>query len=405
VDLISLRLPGLEKGTTGPGGFALGRMGFRPFFLLAALFAVGAMPLWLLVLNGRVELETRGGALSWHAHEMIFGYTTAVIAGFLLTAASRWTGRDTAVGVPLYALAGIWLAGRLALLFSGSLPAVLVAVVDLAFLPALAVAVGRPIVATRNRRNYVMLVMLAGLWAGNLAMHLDVLGLTLHAGTWGTQLALNLVALMMLVIGARIIPMFTRNALRDPDIRSLPRWDRAAALGMGALTLADLSTLTPAPLILVLTTSVALCSLVSMRHWGTLKSLRSPMLWVLHVGYLWISVALALRGLQVAGAFIGVSTSVHALTAGAIGTLTLGMMTRVSLGHGGRTIEDHPWITVSFVLISVAAAVRVVLPEFGAHLMRESWLLGGAAWALAFLIYLLRFAPLLLTPRADGKAG
>lgn len=414
VSTVSLRVPSSKHQATASPSMAheqqavrsapLGQMGFRPFFLLAALFAAGVVPLWLFVLSGSVALTHPGGAIFWHAHEMVFGYTVAVIAGFLLTATIRWTGRPTASGGALYALAALWVAGRVAMLLSGRIPAAAVLVLDLAFLPAVAVAVGRAIVAERQRRNYVMIVLLGALWLANLIWHLGVQGVLGAAPMASVHIALDLVTLMMLIIGARVIPMFTRNVVGDPSIRSSRAADRATAVAMVALIVSGVAQ-APVPFRAALAAVVAVCALFSARHWGTWTTRRHPMLWVLHVGYSWIPIALLLRSLQGAGAPISASCAIHALTAGAIGTLTLGMMARVSLGHTGRVITASPIITASFVLITGAALVRTVLPELGIEWARSGWVLSGVAWAGAFTLFLVKFGPLLLAPRVDGKPG
>lgn len=406
--LVSLRLP-RSDGPPAPPPLArtvtiLGSTGFRPFFLLAALFAAAAVPLWLLVLQGRVVFQVPGGALFWHTHEMVFGYTIAVIAGFLLTAVARWTDRDTASGPFLHALAAVWLAGRVVMLLAGHLPGALVALVDLSFLPLLAVAVGRPIFAARNRRNYVMVGLLGGLWGANLGLHLEALGILPGAAAWGLRLALNLVTLMMLIIGARVIPMFTRNAVGDPSIESVRSWNVATAVGAVGLLAADLAS-APAEVQVVLGAGTAVSAVGAARRWGTRASLRNPMLWVLHVGYFWIPVALLLRALYFAGVPLAHSTSVHALTAGAIGTLTIGMMARVTLGHSGRAIATSPITTACFVAITLAALFRVALPELAPAFVTQAWLFSGIAWTAAFVGYAAHFGPMLLKPRADGKPG
>ncbi len=382
----------------------MGRMGFRPFFLLAALFSAVAIPLWVLALQGRVLLQVPGGALFWHTHEMVFGYTVAVIAGFLLTAVTRWTERETATGKLLYALAGVWILGRVVVLLAGHLPGALVALVDASFLPLLAWAIARPIYASRNRRNYAMVAILAGLWGANLAVHLDSLGIAPGGAAWGLRLGLNLITLMMLIISARVIPMFTRNAVGDQRIQSARSWDIAAPLGAVALTIADVVA-APAVVQVVLGGGTALAAVVAARRWGTRASLGNPMLWVLHFGYFWIPIALLLRAAHFAGLPVAHSTAVHALTAGAIGTLTLGMMARVTLGHSGRVIVTSPLTTACFVSITAAALLRVTVPELAPALTAQAWLFAGITWTLAFLGYAIRFGPMLLTPRVDGKAG
>ena len=408
MSFVSLRLPSSEQPSAAPNlaraGAVLGRMGFRPFFLLAALFSAVAIPLWVLALQGRVQLRVPGGALFWHTHEMVFGYTVAVIAGFLLTAVTRWSDRSTATGGLLYALAGVWILGRVAVLLAGHLPGTLVAVVDLSFLPLVAWAIGRPIYASRNRRNYAMVGILVGLGGANLAVHLDSLGVAPGGAPWGLRLGLNLITLMMLIIGARVIPMFTRNAVGDSRIQSARSWDVATALGAVALTVADVVA-APAPIQAALGGGTALVALVAARRWGTRASLRNPMLWVLHFGYFWIPIALLLRAAHFAGLPVAHSTAVHALTAGAIGTLTLGMMARVTLGHSGRIITTSPLTTACFAAITAAALLRVTVPELAPPLTAHAWLCAGIAWTLAFLGYAVRFGPMLLSPRVDGKAG
>ncbi|HET9929872.1 MAG TPA: NnrS family protein, partial [Polyangiaceae bacterium] len=211
---------------TAPGGNAWLRKGFRPFFALAAAYGALIIPLWLLILNGLVRVPGLRDPLLWHAHEMLFGYTTAVVAGFLLTAVGRWSGKETAVGGPLLALAVLWLLGRVAML-SPFVPLGLAALLDAAFLPALAFAVGRPLILARNRRNYGILGVILLLALANVGTHLDAFGV----GGWARQsylFALDLMVLLMVVVGARVIPMFTRNALGDSSVRSDVLWDRAA---------------------------------------------------------------------------------------------------------------------------------------------------------------------------------
>jgi uncharacterized protein involved in response to NO len=385
-------------------GAPIAAKGFRPFFLLAAAFAAAIIPLWLLALRGVIH---PGGALdpiTWHAHEMVFGFAVAVIAGFLLTAVGNWTARETAVGPWLLALAGLWLAGRVALLAGPALPARLVAAVDLAFLPALAVALGRPIVQTKNHRNLVMIVVLAALWLCNLVIHLDGLGVLPGLRRRGSLVAVDVVVAVILIMAGRIFPMFTRNATRVESIASTPALDVAALLSFAAVIAADAADLAAPALPVVLALAAALAAARTLR-WGARHSLPHPLLWILHVGYLWIPLGLALRAASSLTARVPPSAGTHALTAGAIGGLTLGMMARVSLGHTGRPLVAPRAVVAAFYAITAAALLRVFTPIAAPSLYPASLQLAGALWTFAFAAYLVTYAPMHFAPRPDGKAG
>jgi uncharacterized protein involved in response to NO len=369
--------------------------GFRPFFLLAALHAALFMPAWLLVLRGTLRPASYLGGTYWHAHEMLFGFTAAVVAGFLLTAVGNWTSRETVTGAPLALLALLWLAGRAAILLSDRLPRPMPALVDLAFLPALAVACARPIFQTDNRRNFPFVVLLGGLALANLGMHGGALGfapLWIRRGAW---LAVHLVTVMILVMSARIVPMFTRNATGVQSITNAPTLDRVSVGGMVTVTALD-------ALVAAVT---GLTVFLRMIPWGTRYTLKQPLLWILHAGHAFVGLGLVLRGLALYSPTLGPSAALHALTAGAIGSLTLGMMARVSLGHTGRMLAVKPVITLAFALVVLAAIVRVVGPLLGARGWLHAMLGSGALFSLAFLLYAVVYTPILLAPRVDGKPG
>jgi len=398
----SLRLAGAPP-EPAPGVPAWAAKGFRPFFLLAAAFAAVIVPAWLFAIEGVIRPDGYLDPMTWHAHEMLVGYTAAVIAGFLLTAVGNWTGRETAVGWPLVALAALWLAGRVAFAAAASLPEAAVAALDLAFLPALALAIGRPLVATKNRRNYPVLVLVIALWGANLAMHLDVLG---YAPGWrwrATFVLVDLSTLLILFFSARIFPMFTRNATGVATVRNVPSLDRATVAAMVALTLVDAAR--PghaiAPWLAALVAALALARSVT---WGAQHTARHPLLWILHLGHAWIVVGLALRALAAVTDTVTLSSWVHALTVGGIGCVTLGMIARVALGHSGRPLATTPLVMAAFALGGAAAPVRVAGP------FRTGWYepalhTSGALFALAFAAYVLAYARILTSPRADGKPG
>ena len=373
--------------------------GFRPFFLGAATFAASFLPLWLLVWFGVVDLGAYWTYPLWHGHEMVFGYTMAVIAGFLLTAVSNWTGRETATGRWLVALVLLWTLGRLALLFSAYFPALAVVVLDVLFVPALAVAVARPLIASGNRRNYLFVGILSLFALANLAMHLDANGLWNGAARPALLASIDLVLLVSLVIGGRIIPAFTRNATGRTDLRTNPHVDRAVVIGMVALGLTAVI-LKTGIVVSLLSAAVGLLVFVRMTRWGTASAIRKPILWVLHLGHAWLGAGLLLRGAGGLGWIIP-SAATHVLTLGAIGTLTLGMMSRVPLGHTGRPLVVSRPVVAAYILVTVAVVARGIVPIVVPGLAASAYILSGAAFALAFAVYVVVYTPILLGPRVD----
>ena len=383
---------------TGWAPFALG---FRPFFLAAGVYAVVLMALWLLVLQGHLELGMLS-PLVWHGHEMLFGFTVAVIAGFLLTAAQNWTGIRTPAGSPLAALFVLWLAGRAVFLVPG-LPEGLVAAVDLAFLPVLALVLALPIHKAKQLHNYPFPLMLLALTAANALVHAEALGWTATGASVGLHLATYVVVTMMVVMGGRVIPSFTDNKLRT----RARRWKTVEILvplaTIGALLGALLAP--TSPVTAALAAVAATVHAVRLAGWYTHKYWSVPLLWILHLGYAWIALGFALLAVSAAGVSTAAVSALHAFTAGGIGTLTLGMMARVSLGHTGRLLEPAPAMTRAFVLINLAALLRVALPLVFPGVYAQSMLAAGLAWVLAFAVFVVVYAAVLLRPRVDGKPG
>jgi uncharacterized protein involved in response to NO len=400
----SLPLQGEIPATAPRPRWAVAGKGFRPFFLLAAAFAAAIVPVWLLALLGHVDPGSYLGATYWHAHEMVFGFAVAVIAGFLLTAVGNWAQRETVVGLPLLGLAALWLAGRAAVTFAPALPRGLPAAVDLAFLPALIVVIARPIVASGNRRNLVLVAILTVLFLANAAIHLDALGVLPGWRRRGSLLGVDVVVLVILVIAGRVFPMFTRNATDAPSIRSHKWLDLGAIGAMALLVVLDAALPEAAPTAVVSAVVGALAAARAV-HWGAARSARHPLLWVLHVGYAWIPVGLLLRAAAAFTSAVPPPAATHALTVGAIGTVTLGMMTRVTLGHTGRRLVAPRPVVAAFALIVLASLARVAAPLASPALYR-AWVIGaGALWSVAFALYLFCLAPALVTRRPDGKPG
>ena len=383
---------------TGWAPFALG---FRPFFLAAGVYAVLLMALWVLVLRGSLDL----GGLSpfiWHGHEMVFGFAVAVIAGFLLTAAQNWTGIRTPSGAPLAMLFLLWAAGRLGFLVPG-LPAWLVATVDLAFLPALALALAVPILRAGQLHNFPFPIMLLVLTAANALVHAEALGWTSGTARPGLHLAVYVVVMMIVVMGGRVIPSFTDNKLhtRARRWKTIERLVPVVTLGaLASALIAPDSTVTA-----LLAALAAAVHAIRLAGWFTPRFWSVPLLWILHLGYAWVVLGFALLALSAAGLSTPAVNALHAFTAGAIGTLTLGMMARVSLGHTGRMLEPAPVMTRAFVLINLAALIRVTLPLFFPGVYMQIMTVAGLAWVAAFGLFVVVYAPMLLRPRVDGKSG
>jgi uncharacterized protein involved in response to NO len=395
---------GLPEPTSRPK-LAVAAKGFRPFFLLAAAFASAVIPLWILVLAGRAPPNGYLAPSIWHAHEMIFGFAAAVMAGFLLTAVGNWTKRETLVGLPLLALAALWVAGRFAVSYEGTFLRGTRALLDLAFLPVLTIVLARPLVAARDRHNLIVPAVLVALFAANLVVHLEALGvLAAGSGRHACLVAVDIVVFVILAIAGRVFPTFTRNGTGVETIRSYPTLEVLTLAAMAVLAMLD--AVVPESLAAA-AASGAVGVVAAARAWGwrTARVARHPLLWILHVGYAWVPLGLLLRAAAAFYPALPASLATHALTVGAIGSLTLGMMARVSLGHSGRPLVAPPAMIWAFAAVTLAACARVFGPLLfpGAYLL--TLVVAGALWTAAFLLYLVAYAPILARPRVDGRAG
>lgn len=374
-------------------------LGFRPFFLGAGLMGALWLPLWLGIYFAGLDLPLATDPLAWHAHELVFGLAGAVLAGFLLTAARNWTKQPTPVRGPLAALVLVWFLGRVVMLVGGALPPSVVQLVDLAFLPAVALALARPLVAAKNRRNYAFVAMLLALFAVNLAFHLGDASLHRAAATAGVYA----VILFIVVMGGRVIPVFTRNALPNARVRGHKLLDWTAAIATAALVVAQIAQIGLPTHVIALVAGAA--NLVRLFGWDTRATLDNPLLWVLHVGYAFVGLGFILVGLAPWLPALAGGAPLHALTVGALGTLVLGMMARVSLGHTGRPLVAPRAMAFAFALITVAALLRVVLPIASTGLYVAGLIGAGSAFTLAFVIFVVVYAPILMRPRVDGAPG
>jgi uncharacterized protein involved in response to NO len=378
-------------------------VGFRPFFLLAGFFAVASVGLWAPAFVNGATLTTYYGAIGWHSHEMIFGYSAAVIAGFLLTAVRNWTDLPTPAGARLAAMGLIWLLGRIMPFFPGTLPGWLIAVVDLAFFPALVLGTGMPLVRSGGKRNLIFIPLLAAFIAANLLVHLEVLGLAEDLARRGIFLGLNLIILLIVVMGGRVIPFFTERALPGTAAKRWPAIEALAPLSAIAFLFAELI-LSDSPIVGGFAAVAAIVNGIRLAGWHTPRVWRVPLLWVLHLGYGWVVVGYCLKALA-SFSLTAPQFTVHAFTVGAIGVLTLGMMARVSLGHTARPLTASPALAIAFALINLAALTRGVLPAFFPHKLLDLVALSGALWITAFLIFAVAYTPILIRPRVDGRLG
>jgi len=381
--------------------------GFRPFFLAAALWAALAIPLWLIVYAGSGVVPSAMPALIWHVHEMVFGYAAATVAGFLLTAIPNWTGRMPLQGGPLALLVALWLIGRLGVFFSATIGAPLAALVDLAFPAAFLAVVAREILAGKNWRNLPMLLALSLLLIGNLLVHLEVLDIA-DTAALGNRIGLVTLFLLISLVGGRIIPSFTRNWLTKtrPDVPP-PAPEGPfdfAVLAVTALALALWVALPDATVTAYAALIAAIAAAARLWRWRGYAPLREPLLFILHVGYFWIVLGLLLLGLNGIFGFLPPSAALHALTAGGVGTMTLAVMTRASLGHTGRPLTAGPGTNTIYLLITLAAVSRVLAPLAG-DAMLSVLDLAGAAWALAFGLFAVLYGSALAQPRVQAAAA
>jgi uncharacterized protein involved in response to NO len=388
-------------------GPALLSAGFRPFFLLAALWAALAIPLWLALFAGEPAVPTALAPAVWHAHEMVFGFAAATVAGFLLTAIPNWTGRLPLQGAPLAALALLWAAGRLGVLLSATVGPLAAAVLDLAFPVAFLAAIAREIAAGRNWRNLPMVGALTLLLVGNLLVHLDALGVAATAAL-GNRLGIATLVMLITFIGGRIVPSFTRNWLvRERPASAAPahfdHFDRAA-LALTALALALWVAAPEARAAAAAELAAGAALALRLLRWRGHRAWREPLVWSLHLGYSWLALGFLLLGADGVAPFLPATTALHALTVGAIGTMTLAVMTRASLGHTGRPLVAGRGTTAIYLLVTLAALLRLAAPLAGASalLLLD---LAGAAWSGAFGLFVLLYAGPLALPRVARAAA
>lgn len=404
----SSHAPPLREGLFRSAAFF--SYGFRPFFFGAGAYAALAMAAWL----AWIAIHAAGGmprymtiaepTYLWHAHEMVFGFAAAAIAGFLLTAVPNWTGTLPKQGGPLAALFGLWVAGRLAMWLTGLLPTWLTSLSDAAFLPTIAVVIARQLSVKPARHNVMLLSVVFVLAAANIWFHLERLAITKTGMSESLRFGVHLLTLMVAVIGGRIVPSFTRNVLARrrpqaalPALR--PRLD-AAAIALTALTAAFVVLPVPDWIRGAVALTAGIANGLRLAGWRGQDTLHEPILWVLHVAFLWLVVGLTGEGLAILTGVLGESAAMHALSTGAIGSMILAVMTRVALGHSGRPILASRAVVVAYALVSLAALLRVLGATVWPRHYNEAMLLAGLAWTAAFATFSVVYAPILFKPHA-----
>ncbi len=381
--------------------------GFRPFFLVAGLFAAVSVTAWLWVYGAGTIPDARMPPQFWHGHEMIFGFVTAAVAGFLLTAVPSWTGSRGFSGLPLIVLTVLWLAGRIAFSLGDALPFGLLAALELAFLPGVMLMIAPTLFRSSNRNTRLLLVLFA-FWLMDAAFLYGIATGEIAVGAAALRGALGLVLVLITVIGGRIVPAFTRNALsqsgQDAVIRSHSLAEKLVVPVMLGFALADM--LSPTGTV---TAAIAVLAAVlqawRLSGWQGLRTASQPIVWILHVAYLWIPFGLALKAAYLLGGFAWAAYWQHALGAGAAGSMILAVMTRAALGHTGRPLRAHPLTAVAYLLLTAAVVTRVFGPGIAPAHYTAVVMTAGTLWLTAFLLYVAVYAPVLLMPRVDGKPG
>jgi uncharacterized protein involved in response to NO len=403
---------GARRTVNSLAGTSLGPLfsyGFRPFFLGAGVYAVIAMVIWIawLITQQPAWLAPPGSPFAWHAHEMIFGFAIAAVAGFLLTAVPNWTGALPLSGRPLLFLFVVWVAGRVAMLGAGVLPVVVVAAVDLAFVPLLAVLAARQLFVKPAPRNFIFLILLAVMTAANAVYHAAVAGLVSVDDAAPVRVGLLVVVLMVAIVGGRIIPAFTHNWLHQnapgsPMPRRYAFLDVAAVVSVALFAVCEIL---PVPAVYMgsLAIAAALVNAARLMSWRGWAAWRAPIVWVLHIGYAWVVVGLAMAGTAAFLPAIPGSLAMHAFGTGAVGTMVMAVTTRASLGHTGRPLIAPPPIVWAYGLVILAALLRtfgiLLIPGFSMSFLAAA----AAMWIMAFALFVFVYAPILTSPRLTAR--
>ena len=381
-------------------------IGFRPFFLSGALLSIGLILYWSLAYFKGVLPEGFFDPTYWHAHEMIYGFAISIVAGFLLTSTASWTNTLPISGGKLKVLFSLWIFGRISMtlsLFKLPIPSYVYSLIDLLFIPMLVLSLAPPLIKSKKIKNLQFVPILSVLFIGNILTHLSALEIIDYKyASKGIYLGVNLILVIMVIISGRVIPFFTTNAIPGIQTKTWEWVENAVMVGVWSYILLDFLELP-----ILKGWVAALCgvlSLVRISGWSSFKTLSHPLVWILHLGYLWIAIGFILVFISEIMGALPLSVAIHSFTAGAMGTFIIGMMSRVSLGHTGRPLKLEKGFVASYIFLTLSGVVRVV-SGFFPNGYSHGILTAGVLWALSFLIFIVYYANSLLTPRPDGKKG
>ena len=380
------------------------RLAFRPFFLLGAFFSCVSLLVWSALFNGSIQFEVFGGSYWWHIHEMLFGFASAIIAGFLLTAVQTWSGLPGIKGIPLLFLIAVWVAARIGFMLPHLIPHSFISFIDLIFLPLVAVFLAIPIIKVKLWHNAIFIPLLLAMTFANATLHCAKYIQESRYIIAASDSMILLITLLMCVIGGRVFPMFTANGTKTERVATIP-WLEKISLGLALLiVIQSFNVLTLAdPIKASLFIFAAFFHSLRAFRWRIWVTLKTPLVWSLHLSYWCIPLGFLLYGLHMLG-IVSHSQAVHTITIGAMGTMILSMISRVSLGHTGRPIIVGKTMGFAFIAIYLAFIIRVIGGNIFSdytHVIFISTLL----WCVAYGCFLYKYLPILSKPRIDGKAG
>jgi uncharacterized protein involved in response to NO len=384
------------------------RQAFRPFFLFAGLFSILSMGAWALVQAGELYFMPYGGVTFWHAHEMLFGFVAAIIVGFVLTAVQSWTGLRATHGKPLILLFSLWLLARILMLVDIFTLQWITALFDISFILVAAFFMARLVLKVKQYRNLIFVPILLLLATANLFTHLSVLTGDMHFYTQGIYSTVLIITLIMTVIAGRVFPMFTANGTQTKKVDNLA-WLEKSVIGLTALLLlihfGGIQHILSSKLMVLLFAFCSLAHSIRAIRWRPQVTFKTPLVWSLHLAYWFIPSSFLLFALHYGGVNISTSNALHGLTAGAMSSLILAMIARISLGHSGRPLTPHWLMKYAFSLIILAGCIRLISPYIQLYFHFNLHVLSAVLWALAFGIFVVVYAPILTTPRPDGRPG
>ncbi len=395
-----------RSALTGPFDAPVWSLGFRPFYWLGATYSAILLPLWILHLGGTISINGPMQGAVWHAHEIIFGFATAILTGFLFTAVRNWTGLPTPTGWKLAGLAAIWLLARI-LIFTG--PSVLASLIDLAFLPLMALGIGVPIWKSGNRRNFIIVALVLVLFLFNLNFHTQAWELVDFGPDTTLVAGLNVFGLLITIVGGRVMPMFINNAVQGADAGRIKFVETGTVTGMAIVLIAEIIRASfPSSIettvfenlyagFLILLTILQFTRLVM---WKPHKTLHNPMLWILPLSYFWLTTSLAFKAISLVWPQVDPIIATHLLGIGAIGGMMLGMMTRSALGHAGYAIKAGPVETACFLFIQLAVVMRIASMFVPPEIYMPTLLVASLAWSLAFGLFSIRYWKIVTRVRA-----